>query len=442
MSMPSLRTRLLAWLLAGMALAWLVMALLSYRAAMHELDEVFDANLAQAAHTLLRYAGHEPVELAEHERMPPTHLYEHELAFQLSLDGQGMVLRSALAPVSVFPLGADGYANLSYAGRDWRTFRLHDARTGVMVVTAQPRALRDELARTIAWRFLAAPLVMLPLLALYLAVAVRRGLAPLDRLAAEVAARDARDLTALDDAAQPREVRPLLAALNTLFGRVGAAVENERRFTADAAHELRTPLAAIRVQAEVASLTHDEAARQTALAQVIAGVDRTTHLTAQLLNLAHLDPQTGLAQPQPVVLAKLVMQLADEFAPVASARGITLRCTPLAQASVIGDADLLRLLLRNLLDNALSHTPRGGVVEVSVSRDMGAVLLSVADSGSGIAPECRTQVFERFYRVPGSPPGGSGLGLSIVQRVAELHSARITLGQAALGGLLLQIRFN
>lgn len=410
---------------------------------MHQLDEVFDASLAQSAHTLMSYAGHEPDELAEHADRPPAHPYEHEIVFQLSLDGQGMVLHSKQAPATVFPPGRDGYADIVHVGQAWRIFRLRDADHGVNVVTAQPRALRDELARKIAGRFLAAPLFTLPLLALYLGVAVRRGLAPLDRLAAQVAGRDARDLTALDDAAAPREARPLIDALNKLFARVTDSVENERRFTADAAHELRTPLAAIRVQAEVASLARDAAARQAALQRVIEGVDRTSHLTAQLLSLARLDPQTSLAHAQAVALDGVVARVADDLAPVAAARGITLACAPLVQVCVPGDEALLTLLLRNLLENALRHTPRGGSVRAAIQREAGAVVLSVADTGNGIPPAQRARVFERFYRLPGSPEGGSGLGLSIVRRVAELHGASVELDNAQHGvGLVVRVRFK
>lgn len=284
--------------------------------------------------------------------------------------------------------------------------------------------MRGEMARGIAANLLKPLLVSLPLLALLLWLAVARGLRPLERLAREVEQRDAEALAPLDAAAVPREVLPLVERLNGLFARIGEAMHRERRFTADAAHELRTPVAAIKAQAQVARAASGEDERLHALDNAILGCDRAAHLIDQLLTLARVDALDG-GTTGPCKLRDIAAGEIAAIAPPALARGVRIELAEGEDAVVNGNPELLRILLRNLLDNAVRHTRSGTVVRVEVKHEQGAPCLSVSDDGPGIPQAEMAGLSERFYRPPGTVGEGSGLGLSIVRRIAELHGATL-----------------
>jgi two-component system sensor histidine kinase QseC len=290
--------------------------------------------------------------------------------------------------------------------------------------------------RSTAWPMAGA----LPLLALAIWWAVRRGTAPLRSLSRTLAERPPQALAPvqLDDA--PAEMQPLVAALNQLLERIGAMVAAERRFTADAAHELRTPIAAIRTQAQVALAEADDDARRHALRATLAGCDRATRLVEQLLTLSRLE--AGAAPPlAPVDLGALAQRVVAELAPGAIARGQTLGLDlPPDTLRVPGNDTLLGALLRNLVDNALRYSPAGAEVRVAVAQAAGQVQLLVDDSGPGLAEAEQARLGERFFRVLGSGQSGSGLGWSIVRRIAAAHGATVAVGRsAALGGLAVTV---
>jgi two-component system sensor histidine kinase QseC len=287
---------------------------------------------------------------------------------------------------------------------------------------------RKEVIGEIAEHLAKPVLIAFPLLALLLTLAVTWALHPLKRLATEVATRDPERLEPLPTEGAPIEVKPLIERLNRLFESIARALDNERRFTADAAHELRTPLAALKAQAQVAQAANDAPARDHALKQIIAGCDRATHLTEQLLLLARLDAPRD-RQLQTIALHERVPQLMADLAGTAVGRGSTLEWVEGAQLSIQGDETLLTVLLRNLIDNALRHNPPGTHVVVTVTADKGRPTLTVSDNGPGITGADAMAMTQRFRRGEGSTSEGSGLGLSIVQRIAELHGARFELAK-------------
>lgn len=237
----------------------------------------------------------------------------------------------------------------------------------------------------------------------------------------------------------PEEVAPLAQALNDLFARLQQAFEGERRFTADAAHELRTPLAALKIQAQVALRANNVVERNTALENVLRGVDRATRLVEQLLTLARVDPETITLGFKPVELQGLAASVMRDLEPLAHAKHIEMALEVSSACNVFGDDAQLGLLLRNLIDNAIRYTPAGGRVLV-VLQSIGGVSIEVCDTGPGIAAAERDQVLQRFYRISGSGEEGSGLGLSIVRRIAELHGAQLTLSDNPSGtGLLAKV---
>jgi two-component system sensor histidine kinase QseC len=442
--MISLRRRLLGRLLTLFLLTWALLAALSYFAARHEIEELFDAELAQSARVLLNLTRHELEEQDAVIGQPAVigagpHAYEEKIAFQVWRN-ETLLLRSSNAPAQLMSRSAE-FGEEQIAGHVWRTFTLVDDTLGVRISVGERDDVRDELIFDILATTLLPVLLTLPLLAVLIWSGVSRALTPLNRVGSEIARRTPQQLDPLATGPVPLEVRPLVEALNRLLARLEDALTSERRFTANAAHELRTPLAALKAQAQVAQRAASDAERRHALEQIVRGTDRATRLIEQMLTLARLDPESVPVQQRPVDLAALAAEVVAELAPQALARRIELALTEAPQAMVAGDAALLAVLLRNLTDNAIRYTPEAGSVEVALHPTARAVELTVTDSGPGIPAAERERVFERFYRLnDGGRAAGSGLGLSIVRRIADLHGGSIALEDAPGGGLRVRVR--
>ncbi|MEW5781334.1 MAG: ATP-binding protein [Pseudomonadota bacterium] len=304
------------------------------------------------------------------------------------------------------------------------------------------RRIHQELTDHLLKTMLVSLLFGLPLLGGWIWFATWRGLKPLDQVAEELRRRAPERLDPVMPAAAPREVQPLLEALNALFARVDQAMQNERAFTADAAHELRTPLAAISAQAQVAMRARDAAERDHALGQLAAGAQRARHLVEQLLTLARLDPAADLPMSE-VRLDRLAAEVCADHGPAAVEKNIALELDAPQAVTLTGNEAMLRILLRNLLDNAIRYTPAGGKVGVGVTARGRQVELSIADDGPGIPPDQRAQALRRLHRLAGQDIEGCGLGLSIVARIAELHRARLEMGEGLEGrGLGITVTFG
>jgi two-component system sensor histidine kinase QseC len=433
----SIRRRLLLALLATTLLVWGVTLFFSYRDTRHELDELLDAHLAQSASLLIAQIGHETDEI-DLEHSPRLYHHQRKVAFQIWERGKLLLLHSASAPNVRLSPADKGFSDSQVGGKTWRVFSAWDDTRHFLIQIGERREARDVLAKTVARSMLLPLLVALPVLALLIWFSVARGLRPLQVLGSQVAVRHADNLAPIEAATAPDEVVPLVEGLNTLFARVRASIDTERGFTADAAHELRTPLAAIRTQAQVARAAGDDAERRRALDNVITGCDRTAHLMDQLLTLARLEPNQPV-QCEAVNLQALVANVVAELAPAAIAKDVDLQLASHAAAPVAGSPGLLAMLVRNLIDNAIRYTPRHSAVEVAVTPTGDGAEFSVVDQGPGISEGEIDRVWDRFYRVLGSGATGSGLGLSIVKRIAELHGARVTLAPGA-GGTGLHVR--
>lgn len=443
--MKSLRLRLILLLSLGLGAVWGIAVWLGHIEARDEVDKLFDAQLAQSAQAILTITRHEIHERLEHgsdEAQEPGqtvfHQYEQPLVFQLWNQDGRLLQRSPDAPESMMASPAAGYQVVSFHNQSWRVLVRFDHAAQLMVQVAEPLDGRERLARHIVLQILLPILLAMPLLALLIWWFVGTGLKPLQRISRELQSRQAYRLDQLELKNVPEEAIPLATALNDLFMRLGQAFDNERRFTADAAHELRTPLAALKVQAQVALRSTDDQERQTALEKVVQGVDRTTRLVAQLLTLARVDPESAASQYVRLTVKPVAEQVLNELMPLAESRNIRLQLQGTGFA-INGDPDQLAVLLRNLLDNALRYTPEGGEVQLLLHADDGRI--EIADSGPGIAPELRERVMERFYRIPGNTQTGSGLGLAIAKRIAELHGAVITLATSSSGGLSVLVEF-
>ena len=433
----SLGRRLLVALLGAVALVWLATAAYTFFEARHDVDRLLDAHLAQSASLLVAQVGHELEEI-DLEHAPRTSEHARRVAFQIWERGTLLRLHSANAPPQRLSAREEGFSSARIDGRTWRVFSLWDARHRFLVQVGERDEPRREIAAGIAAGLLLPLAVALPLLGLFIWLSVRRALAPLGRLGMPVGRREPGDITPLSAGDAPSEVAPLVRSLDTLLGRMGRLVENERRFTADAAHELRTPLAALKTQAQVARGATDDMARRHALDSVLAGCDRATRLVEQLLTLARLDPEQAGQPTEACSLAGVARQVLAELAPAALARKVEIELAAAERSEVNGQPALVAVLLRNLVDNAVRYSPPGGTVHVEVS----GTRISVLDEGPGVPPQERAKLGQRFYRILGSGEEGSGLGLSIVRRIAELHGARVSFDDGPGGrGLRVSVAF-
>jgi two-component system sensor histidine kinase QseC len=439
--LPSLRNRLLAVVLAGVAVAWVGAAAFAFLEARHEVDELLDGYLAQSAALIAAQAAAGEGEL-DVEHAPQLHRYARRVAFQVWERGRVLRLHSLNAPDGRLSPRDEGFDDVVIGDVRWRVFSSYDGDRGILVQVGEVRRSRDAIAFAVA-RGLAAPLlVALPVLGFLVWVAVTYGLAPLRAIGQAVSRRDPADVKPLAVRSPPREVEPLVSGLNALFARVRASLAHERRFTADAAHELRTPIAALRAQAEVALASGESAERRHALEGVIAGCDRAAHLVDQLLTLARLDPALDARPPGRADLAAIAREVASTHVQAAIDRGLELAVEAPASAIVAAEPALLEIMLRNLVDNAVKYSAgRGREVRIVVG-DGAAPLLRVIDDGPGIAPQERARLGERFHRPEGTVEPGSGLGLSIVLRIAEICGARVAFDASPGGrGLCVTVRF-
>jgi two-component system OmpR family sensor kinase len=435
--MSSLRARLLATLLGAVVLIGAVGGWIVYRNALAEADAFFDYHLQQTA-LILR---DQPVQYLLAPQLPPTNASYDFVVQVWSLDGVRVYLSK---PHAVLPqVTTLGFSTVSTSEGRWRVFGVQ-ALTSVIQV-AQPLSVRERRAAQLALQTLKPFALLLPVLGLVIWFAVGNALVPLQRLTQQLKARRVNALDPLRAASLPDEVQPLVEALNDLLARLRGALERERAFVADAAHELRTPLTALDLQMGMLARASDETERGAAMSTLSSGVQRAIRLVEQMLALARQEPRPD-SQRAPLRLDDLAREIVAELVPLADAGRIDLGVAAAQPATVVADADALRTLLRNLVDNAVRYSPPGGRVDVSVAAPVvssaSGARLTVTDDGPGIAPAERSRVLDRFYRRPGTEPPGSGLGLAIVKAIADAHGATVALADGPGGkGLAVTVSF-
>jgi len=441
--MTSIRRTLLVWLLLGLAAVAAIATVATYIETKREIGDLFDLQLKQLAYStriedLLRGRAPSP---SPPDGQPAAGVAQ--IVTQIwNRDG---VLVYWSQPNTALPVPAtEGYSNVIDNGREWRLYTHVVGNHALQVAHALDE--RREIAAQTALRTLLPLLALIPFLGVLIWYAVGRGLRPLDAMSRAVAKRRPDAMMPLAETTLPSELRPLAGSLNALLARLDNALSAQRRFTADAAHELRTPLAAVRLQVELAERAPDPAARAAALTELKSGVDRAARLVEQLLTMARFEPDAPEDAATAVDLTPIVHDALVARAALAEDKRIDMGCARTAPVAVRGDAASLAMLLANLLDNALRYTPAGGRIDVAVDDDQGQAVLSVADSGPGIPAAERERVFERFHRgtsaISAPDANGSGLGLSIVRRIADAHRATVTLGDGPGGrGLTVSVRF-
>jgi two-component system OmpR family sensor kinase len=430
----SLRGRLLWFLLAAITIAAVAQASIAYRTALNDADQIFDYHMQQMA---LSLRSRVPLTSTETADADTPISGNDDLVVQVWSPDGVRVFRSA-SHAHLPQRAVLGFSNVRANGTTYRIFSIQTDNQTVQV--AQDLAVRRSMASNLALRTLGPIAVMMPILMLVVWWVVSGSLEPVARVRKQVASRQADDLSPVSEAGLPDEVRPLVQELNLLFGRVRTAFDAQQHFVADAAHELRTPLAALKLQVQSLERSDSPDAKRVAVGRLTAGIERATRLVEQLLVLAR--QEASVAPRQRIDIAAAARRAVADMAGVAQARGIDLGLPRADVAEVEGQPDALMILLRNLIDNAIKYTPEGGTVDVSVVAEHRGVTVTVEDSGPGIPPAERERVFDRFYRVPGSDAKGSGLGLAIIKSIAERHGATLALGESKrLGGLEVTVTF-
>ena len=429
--MSSLRGRLLLFLLGLAAVTAIAIAITSYRSVLAETDQIFDYQLQQMALSL-RDQGAVP----DDQRAA---LEDPNFDYVVQIwTGDGGVTYSSHPSRWLPERAVLGFADVDIDGRPWRIFST-TARDRVIRV-AQPLAVRQQLAAATARRSVTPVLIAAPLVALALWWLVGLSLSPLRGLVVAVRARDSESLAPLHVAGLPSEITPLVEALNALLARLSASFGAQRSFIADAAHELRSPLTALKLQLDLARRAPDDASRAAALHELASGMERLRHLVEQLLALARAEPGGAEAAFADTDLSEAARQGAADVVALASSRAVEMELDAPQPVTVRADPAALRMLARNLIDNAVRYAGNHGRVHVQVVAEAGDAVLRVDDSGPGIPADERTRVFDRFYRRDSGETTGSGLGLAIVRAIAERHGARVELGDSPLGGLRAEIR--
>jgi two-component system sensor histidine kinase QseC len=440
----------------------------AYKDVKHETRELFDAQLAQSARLLLSlvqaHAG--KINLSsiqklldenqlkapeldddvahdeEGEELITGHIYETKLGFQIWGSEGNLLLKSANLPLSNIYATRSGYSDTYFNGSEWRVFTLLSSGRGYRSVTAERIDVRNNLIDRVFSDLIILFIVLVPALALTMWFTLNRGLSPLHSLATQINHLGAEKLDSVSETNLPSEIQTISAALNQLLARLKNALSREKGITSDAAHELRTPLAAVKLHAELTKSAVTEADRCASIDQVLRGIDRTTHLVDQLLALARLEPESFSITLEAQNLKQLIIEETAMLAPIAEHKDIELSFIDCPEVRTKVDGGALRLLIRNLASNAINYTPANGKVEVRLFEQAEKACIAVEDNGPGIPKFEQDRVFERFYRARNHESSGCGIGLSIVKRVVELHKASLTLSTPESGkGLCITVCF-
>jgi len=438
----SLQARTTLLVVAVTSAVWISASAAMWLDTRRELAMLLDAHLTQAASFLATGRRGEDEEL-EHGRSAVMRPYAPRVAFQV-FDRSTLQSKSGDAPSEPFvPLDSQESAltTVEVKGTAWRVFSATTSDRDVRIIVAEQVAARNDIALAVLRSTLWPMLLALPLLAATVIFAVRGGLRPMKRLGDTLAARLPTALDPIPTGNTPAEMRPMVEALNGLFGRIRDLLDSERRFTADAAHELRTPIAAIRAQAQAAFTVVDAVARQHALRSTIEGCDRAARLIDQLLFLARLE--SGVTPDFAMLdMADLARQVLAEATPNALIKEQHLELEAPEPYPVAGSTDLLRALIRNLVDNAIRYSQMGARISVTLGREDGRTVVAIEDTGPGLDESERLRLGDRFYRGKASQASGSGLGWSIARRIAELHRLEVAVDRSPeLGGLRVRLTF-
>ncbi|MFA5170272.1 MAG: ATP-binding protein [Sulfuriferula sp.] len=431
--MNSIRQRLLLWLIVGMLISTGIAGLSMYWLAQDEANELFDYQIRQIALSLPAHSQLPTVVAGDEDP-------EEDNVIQV-WDAQGKPLFVSYPSRALPRYVLSGLHTVNYRQQPWRLYNTQ--RRGQYIQVAQPMTVREELAAALAVRMLMPFFMLIPLLAGLIWWSVGRSLRPMQAVTTALATRHVDAMQPLNESNLPQEIQPMVVALNQLLMRLNQAMQAQRAFIADAAHELRSPLTALKLQLQLTERAPNDEQRAIAFAKLNQRLDRSIHLVRQLLTLARSEPRLEDVHFTSVDLSVLVQEVAQDFMPLAEAHQTNLQLNAEPHILVSGRQADLRILISNLVDNAIRYTPDAGQVHIDVAREAGQAVLRVMDSGIGIPEQERERVFDRFYRREGTEVTGSGLGLAIVRNIAEAHHAELVLSDNLPGaGLVVTVKFT
>ncbi|MFZ3001190.1 MAG: ATP-binding protein [Undibacterium umbellatum] len=435
---PSLQNRLLVLTLTAVASIWLLATAMTWFDARHELDEVLDGHLAQAASLLTTHQVHEIIEKGESREPRTLHKYAPKVMYQVFHGGR-LGLRSANAPETpILDEGKElkaGFTSIQIKNREWRVFSTIGVEADVQVYVAEEVQARTAILYAVLRSMILPFIIALPILGLALWFAVRQGMSSITRLGRVLEQRQPAAVNPIEMDGTSKETQTVIQALNGLLERIAGLMESERRFTADAAHELRTPLAALRTQAQVAMAEHDEIKRQRALKNTLEACDRTSRLIEQLLTLSRLENNAEAEFLLFDMSATIRKQLAN-IAPKAISRNQKMELDMDCHCFINGNEILMSVLIRNLIDNAVRYSPEAAQILIHLSYINSLYILTIEDSGNGLSDQDIARLGERFFRIQSNAESGSGLGWSIAKRIAKAHHMDLQAERSEkLGGL-------
>jgi two-component system OmpR family sensor kinase len=423
----SIRAKLVLWMVAALCCGMGAVLVVTYWSVRNEIGRIFDAELAAIAHAV--HLREDWVRAGRLRIARPGFFFAVR-----AYDADGRVYfetRLPELPADAPQAYEQGYRYVDTTDGRWRLYTHVTLEGNVQV--GQPLAIRDALARDLSMRALAPVLLLVPMLGFLVSWALNRGLVPLRQVSQRVGSRDARRLDPLPTADVPAELLPLIDQINLLLARLASSLDSQRTFLADAAHELRSPVTALALQAQIAERAVGEGQRSAAFGELKLGIERASRLVNQLLDFAHLEPGVSPEPTGTVDVSEVVREVVGSYAAQAERKGVDLGADAPGDAVVEGGEDELRSLIGNLVDNGLRYAPPGSSVTVVARRVDSTVRLVVTDCGPGIPADERRRVFQRFHRVPGDRSPGNGLGLPIVKAIVERHHGSIALGDANPG---------
>ena len=430
--MKSIRYSLLLWLTLGMLIAISIAGLSIYWLAREEINELFDYQLKQVALSIQVQNDVITLETPDKE-------LEEDNVIQV-WDAQSKLIYNPKPARALPRYNLAGLQTVYHQNKAWRIFVLQ--RNAQHVQVAQPLEERNELAASVAARLLLPFLLLIPLLAGLIWVVVGRSLRPLQAVASAIAKRHTDAMQPIDEIDLPLEIQPIVVALNQLLQRLNQAMQTQRTFIADAAHELRTPLAALKLQLQLTERANKDKLLESGFSKLNDRLNRCVNLVGQLLNLARSEVQGIFTPIEWVDLSELAQNAVQDFMPFAGVNKSELILDASPDAMILGQQENLRILISNLIDNAIRYTPNFGQIIVTVKTKANQVVLCVADNGHGIPADERERVLTRFYRREGMQETGSGLGLAIVHNITRVHHAKLALSDNLMGaGLVVTVTF-
>lgn len=435
----SLKSRLLGYVFGAIAITAAFQVFMAFQTTIHETDELFDYQMQQVAFSLRPAV--QGAELTVADVLKDNDNDEDDEFLVQIWTANGKQSFHSNDRTQLLGRTAEGFTEVMLHGTLFRVFALSSG--DQLIQVAQEAGVRNRIAATLAFRTVAPMLLTVPVLMFLVWQVVQAALAPIERIRAQLSARRGNQLQSLSPEGLPSEVVPFVDEVNSHYARVNSTFESQRRFVADAAHELRSPIAALKLQLELLGRTTEADQHDRVVLRMRRGVERAARVVDQMLALEH--QLTAQANPRPFVLVDLqdvVHKTVADAMDLAAAKSIDLRVESEAGCTVLGDFEMLCILLRNVLDNAIKYTPAYGTVQIATRHAPGLVAVQVVDTGSGIKPEHLNRIFDRFYRVPGSPGTGSGLGLAIVSEIATLHNARVQVcNRTSEAGLQFSLEF-